>query len=468
MPSLRSRGGIGSSYREESLDARDLTGLWVSFVVGMPVVLVGLRLMAAPAAGGMGFSGSQLLLMVPVGVLLGVGLIAATAFSAAQVSERTVVLLRPSVGILGSWLYLPIGLVFFVAWSALELAIAGRSLTVAVELLGGPAINRTAGTIGVAVVAALLLFLGPRLVARTWVRWFAFWAGLAVMLLLTWQVASEVDLAALLEQRPAPHFWLGVDLIVGASVLFFPLVADTARFAADENAAASSIGAGFGVPALIALLLGGLTAVAITGAEPTPVGMVASVFGSAAGVFGGLLALFWVLAAEPDQPFAFLYSAAASVEQVLSRVALWIPGLLLTVVAVIVAIFVDANTLVDLLGLVLSALVPLLGVFLADFYVVRRRSYLSDALYKRRGVYKGVNFYALPSLILGFLLYQWIDPTGPSWWVDAVENLIPGGSPASTAGVPPVIMTLVFAFSLYALLGRWRIKQAFYMSHLRF
>jgi cytosine/uracil/thiamine/allantoin permease len=108
-----------------------------------------------------------------------------------------------------------------------------------------------------------------------------------------------------------------------------------------------------------------------------------------------------------------------------------------------------------------------MGVFLADFFFVRKLSYLSDSLYDVRGAYRGVNLYALPSLIFGFVIYQWIAPTGPGGWVDFVEQLIPGGSPGEVAGVPPVMITLMFSFSLYALLGRWRIEEAYYMSKLR-
>ena len=110
---------------------------------------------------------------------------------------------------------------------------------------------------------------------------------------------------------------------------------------------------------------------------------------------------------------------------------------------------------------------PLLGVFLADFFIVRGRSYLSDSLFDPRGAYGRINIYALPSVILGFVLYQWIAPAGPEGWVEWVEQLIPGRSPVEAAGVPPVIITLVFSFALYALLGRWRIEEAYYMSKLR-
>ena len=461
IPSFR------SPPQHEPLDTAELTGLWVSFAVGLPLLLVGVRLMSGSSVGGLGLSGSQLLLVVPIGVLLGVGLLAAVAYAAATVSEKTAVMIRPALGMVGSWLFMPVSVAFFVGWASLELEVAGRSLAAASALFDGPVVDRSWGTIIVAVLSAFFLVLGPQLVVRSWVKWFAFWAGLGVMLLLVWRVVADVDLALMLEQAPGAHFWLGVDLVVGGAVIFFPLVADTARFAPDQGTAASSVGAGYGVPALIAILLGGLAAATSGVTEPTPMGVVADFFGSSAGVFGAVLAILWIFGAEADQPFAFLYSASSSIQAVIARAPIWAGGIPLLALSAVLSLLVESALLTELLGLLLSILIPVLGVFLADFFFVRRRSYLSDSLYDIRGAYRGVNIWALPSLIIGFILYQWIAPVGPAPWVDFVEQLIPGSSPAEAAGVPPVMITLMFSFSLYALLGRWRIEEAYYMSKLR-
>lgn len=441
--------------------------MWVSFVIGAPLVLIGFRLMANSAVGGLGFSGSQLLLVVPIGVLLGVGLLVAVAYAAATISEPTAVVLRPSLGIVGASLLVPILVAFLVSWAAVELEVAGRAVAAAFELAGGPVVEPWVGTVGVALLAAIFLIIGPQLLVRTWIKWLALWVGLAVMLALVWRIVADLDLAKMLEQSPGEHFWLGVDLVVGAAVFFFPLVADTARFARDQSSAASSIGAGYGVPALIALLLGGLAAAAAGVGEPTSAGMVAAVFGSSAGVLGAVLAVFWVVGAEADQPFAFLYSASTAIQTLVARAPIWLSGIGLVAIAAAGAVLVTSSLWSELIALILSILVPVLGVFLADFFIVRGRSYLSDSLHDRRGAYRRINIYALPSVILGFVLYQWIAPAGPEGWVNWVEQLIPGRSPVETAGLPPVIITLVFSFALYAVLGRWRIEEAFYMSRLR-
>jgi NCS1 family nucleobase:cation symporter-1 len=458
---------FGPLYQDESLDTTELTGLWVSFAIGSPLILVGIRLMADTSVGGLGFSGSQLLLVVPIGVLIGVGLLASVAYVSALITDRTAILVRPSLGIVGSWAFVGAASFFLMCWAVVELKVAGRSLSAAVSLFGGPTLDEWVGILVVALLSMLFLVAGPQRTVRTWVKWFAFWVGLTVMLVLVWQAVADADLAALLGQSPGRHFWLGVDLVVGGAVFFFPLVADTARFAHDQGTAASSVGAGYGVPALIALLLGGLAAAAGGAVDSTPAGLVAEFFGSSVGAFAAVLALLWVLGGQADQPFAFLYSISASLQGLVSRLPIWASGVVLVAGAAALAVLVDAGFWLDMIALLMAFLVPVLGVFLADFFVVRRRSFLSDSLYDMRGAYRGVNWYALPSVVLGFILFQWIAPAGPEGWVRFVEQLIPGSSPADAAGVPPVMITLLFSFISYALLGRWRIEEAYYMSKLR-
>ncbi|MDH3259950.1 MAG: hypothetical protein OEM84_03150, partial [Acidimicrobiia bacterium] len=103
------------SRQDESLDATELTGLWVSFAIGVPLVLVGIRLMTGTAAGGLALSGSQLLLVVPIGVLLGVALLGAVAYASAIISDRTAVVIRPALGMVGSWLFVPVAVAFLIS-----------------------------------------------------------------------------------------------------------------------------------------------------------------------------------------------------------------------------------------------------------------------------------------------------------------------------------------------------------------
>jgi len=89
-------------------------------------------------------------------------------------------------------------------------------------------------------------------------------------------------------------------------------------------------------------------------------------------------------------------------------------------VSTIGALTIDLAHYLDFLYLLGSCFVPLFGVLLADWLVAGMR-------YRRDDFFTAPAF--RPALIgawvAGFALYQWLQPVGPSWWTDVVENAHP-------------------------------------------
>ncbi|MDH3539991.1 MAG: hypothetical protein OEP52_08360, partial [Acidimicrobiia bacterium] len=96
------------------------------------------------------------------------------------------------------------------------------------------------------------------------------------------------------------------------------------------------------------------------------------------------------------------------------------------------------------------------------------KRYLADGLYQRGGFYKGVNLIGLATLVGSFGLQQWIKPVGPELWLDAAVDLVPGmGTWSAEYGVPAVLLSMVVAFGLYAVMGRWWIAEWESVARLR-
>lgn len=449
------------------LTVQDFTALWAFFLIGLPVLLAGAELMAPPAQGGLGFSVGQLVLATLIGALVGSFFMALAGWVGAYNGVPTAVLIRPSLGVAGGYLLVILNLVFLVGWAALELGVAGRAVNLGLIDLTGSHIGMW-GVLVPAVPAALMLVSGPRLVAVWWVRRFAVWPALALFLFLLWRLVSEIDLAALLAEPRAPGFWAGVDLVAALAILFFPLVADTARLVSDESSAASGAGVGFGVSAILLLLVGGALVKGPGMGGVGPADVLGAVVGTGATVAWVVL-LLWVLLAEADQAFAFLYSAGVTSQTVLERLPAWVPGVLLLVVAGLLGISLEDTVLLGFLELLLAVYVPLFGIFLADFFVVRGRRYNLDAMYRREGPYRGINTIALLPLLIGFVLYQWIDPSGPLAWEELVRSALPGGRGlgAHLPGLPPAFLSLLVSFGLYAVVGRWRVEEEVYVHSIK-
>ena len=66
---------------------------------------------------------------------------------------------------------------------------------------------------------------------------------------------------------------------------------------------------------------------------------------------------------------------------------------------------------------------PLFGVLAADWYVLARRRYDVDAMYRADGPYRGVRWPAVLVWLLGFLVYNWINPGTVTAWVSLVQDL---------------------------------------------
>jgi cytosine/uracil/thiamine/allantoin permease len=102
------------------------------------------------------------------------------------------------------------------------------------------------------------------------------------------------------------------------------------------------------------------------------------------------------------------------------------------------------------LFLVGSVFVPLFGVLIADYFVNARRRIDTSELFSRHGRYwyaGGVRIAALIPWLLGFAVYHWILPTGPSVWVDAITSI--SGSPLAdrfgwlSASIPSFLVSFL-------------------------
>ncbi len=439
------------------LSAVDITAWWAAMTIGIPAVVVGYRI-GSSAAGGFGLTPGQLLLVIPLGVVITVGLLWLAARPAGAYTEGTLVLLRPSLGFLGAWAYLPVHLVIIVVLAALELRLVGVAIAGGLEKLG-VLVPVWLPVVAAGAITITVLALGLQ-TARRLLRAVGFWGGLAVGLWALWQFASSATLTEVAARPPSPYAWRAVDLIMGLAALYFPFIADSGRLVRDDRAVAPGIGSGFGVAALVALLAGGLAGVATTGSLDPESALLALAGGGT--VAAGLLLIAWALAGEADQPALMLLPGTEATADLFRDLRPEFLRVGVPLVATALAVAVGGEDLFGVVSTVITLLVPLLGVFLADALLVHRNGYLSDGLYNPRGAYRGFNIPAYPALLAGFVMYQWASPYGGDWWVSFVNTW-----PGAPLGLPPVLTSLAVSFAVYGVLARFFRRQEVYISKLR-
>jgi purine-cytosine permease-like protein len=191
--------------------------------------------------------------------------------------------------------------------------------------------------------------------------------------------------------------------------------------------------------------LGALLALSQGLAEPT------AIFTAiAAGGVGSAVALLALTVDEADEPFANVYSAAVSIQNLLPAVSQRLLIVIVAATATVGALFVDIIAYETFLFLLGSFFVPLFGVLAADFLL-------------GAGPPVAVRWSGLGAWAAGFALYQWIQPTGPEWWTELVADLPGAGEVTIGASLPAFALAfLLYAGvrSAHAPLGRRRARLA--------
>jgi purine-cytosine permease-like protein len=162
-----------------------------------------------------------------------------------------------------------------------------------------------------------------------------------------------------------------------------------------------------------------------------------------AGGFAAIVALFALLVTETDEAFANVYSAAVSLQNIAPRASQKLLLVLVTATATLGALVIDLVSYQSFLLLLGSVFVPLFAVILADWLSVGRR-------YSQSDVFGTPNWRLglIGAWIAGVALYQWLYPTGPSWWVDLVANVNP-----PDWGVGATVPSFVVSFGLAAVVA---------------
>ena len=327
-------------------------------------------------------------------------------------------LMRAPLGQRGSLLPTGINVLQGVGWTIFELlVIATAAAALSDELFGFRA--QWLWTIVFGACALVLALLGPIGFVRRFIRRFAVWAVPLALVYLTWWALDGADLGALwdAEGEGGLSVWQGADVVVGITVSWVPYAADYTRFSKTTRGAFAGTGLGYFVPDAWLLALGAV--LVLSRGLDDPAALPAAVV---AGGFAAIVALFALLVTETDEAFANAYSAAVSLQNAFPRAPQALLIVLVTGVATLGALVIDMGSYQSFLLLLGSVFVPLFAVLLADWLV-------AGAHYATADVFDSPPWRAglIGAWIAGFALYQWLFPTGPSWWVDARGGAEPAG-----------------------------------------
>jgi nucleobase:cation symporter-1, NCS1 family len=410
----------------------DSLALWGNLGISLLVIVAGTYLVP-------GLSLKDALLAVLVGGLLGNAMLATAGLIGAQARVPAMVLLRAPLGRRGSYLPTVLNVLQNVGWSTFELIVIGT----AAAALSEKAFGFGARPLWIVAFGALTLvfaLLGPIGFVRKWVRKFALWVVIASLVYLTWWTLDGAHLSKLWSQPGTGDmtFWGGVDLVIAMPASWLPLVADYTRFSRDRRSAFVGSGLGYLIPNLWLFALGALLLLSRNLGDPTDL-----LTAIAGGGLAGALVLLALTVDETDEPFANVYSAAVSIQNVLPRASQRVAIVVVSVVCTGLAIAIDLRQYQTFLILLGAAFVPLFAVLLAD-WLLARRSYGTAQIFEA----PALRLELVAAWLAGFCLYEWLSPYGPAWWISLVEKTHPHASPWGGASLPAFALSFVLALGL--------------------
>ncbi len=205
---------------------------WSSLGAGLLVMLAGSLLVPA-------LSLQDAILATLIGTAIGNIPLVLSGVIGSKYTIPTMVSVRPSFGIRGSYVATILNLIQLVGWTAFEIVIMAKAAdTISSAMIGYSSVPFWAVIFSVICVA--MAIGGPLALIRHWLEKFAIWIVYGTSVWVAYSIMSRhtlFDLLSIKAQGGLP-FLLAVDLVIAMPISWMPLAADYMRFSKNTRAAA--------------------------------------------------------------------------------------------------------------------------------------------------------------------------------------------------------------------------------------
>ena len=396
--------------KHKMLGGLDYFILWSSLGVGLLVLSAGSFLSEA--------SFLDAIFAIIVGSAAGSILLALAGKIGSDHGIPSLITMRPAFGIRGSYLPATLNILQLLGWTTFEIMIMAR----AAYMLTGSIMPYYSWAAIFGVIVALLGITGPLNVARQWIGKFAVWIAYGTSAIIIFNLINSADTAALVSSPGGGlSFFSALDLVIAMPVSWMPLVADYNRFSKKSKSALWGTFIGFTMTNIL-FYFGGI----LLGTSD----ILAIVVAIQAMFFGFLMLL--LIVDEADNAFADVYSASVSTQDIFPKISQKHLIVGFTALSAVLAMVVSIEQYELFLLLIGAVFVPLFGVVLTDYYIVKRQKYTEQMLYVPQNRL-GIRVPAIIAWTLGALLNYILSPLSPIYipQLPAIGATIPSLAAAS-------------------------------------
>jgi len=417
---------IGSGQR--TLSGLDYFLLWAGVAISLAEIWAGGFL--APMGFWLG------IFAVLLGHIIGNTFMALGGIIGSEHGIMSMVSVRPSFGIRGSNLAAVLNIIQLIGWASIMLIIGGRAGAMLGKSMGGILASNHFWIVAIGLGTLLWAQMTGNPIWRIMQKLTVIGLLLVIVLMSGVTVDEFGSRVFGVEPQEMP-FMIGLDLVIAMPISWMPLVADYSRFSRRTAPAFWNTWLGYFLISSWMYALG-LTATLVAGASD-PGTLILQLMGK---IGLAVPALIMVVFSTITTGFPDVYSAACSTLNISQRFSsksiVWAAG----IISILVALVFPMEQYENFLFLIGAMFVPLFGVVLTDYFLIRGRRLDTENLYRREGKYwyiKGFNGIALICWALGFFVYELI----------ALMKYPIGGSMPS----------LLIAGLCYYFITRWRQKR---------
>ncbi len=361
-----------------------------------------------------------------VGSVLGGLILGATLVLGARTGAPAMVLLRGLLGARTSALPTALNILQCFGWAIFELV----TISLGLQSLSHGHLARWACILAAGVVTTALTIrpLG-------WIRALRKYVSVLVLLALVVLAIGLLHRHGTRLTGSWTGFWLAVDSAMALTISWVPLGADYSRHSRSAGAAFAGGFAGYGVTQVACLLIG-LVALSQVGEDGN------RIFDLFIGLPLGTIAFAVLVIRETDQSFANVYSTAISIQNLRPGWDRRVLSVAIGAVTTVLALSLNINDYQNFLYLIGSVFIPLSGALVAGWLRTSWRDWdISIDAPSRPGM--------LAAWLIGFVLYQLINPGSISYWSDfwtrAGTDLHLLGHPWLSASIASFVVSVLLA-----------------------
>lgn len=393
--------------------------LWSSLGVGLLVFSAGSFLSETPFY--------HALLAIMIGSIAGSVLLSMAGKIGSDHAVPSLIGIRPAFGLYGSYLAAVLNIIQLIGWTTFEILILSK----AAEQLTNMHVTFVWNII-FGVIITLLGIFGPLFLVKQWLSKFAIWIVYASSAIIIVTLLFQNLPNVMSGEDKDMSFFVALDIVIAMPISWMPLVSDYNRFAKTSKGAFIGTLIGFSITNII-FYVGGLL---------FGVGDISSIIISIQAILSGFILLVMIVD-EIDNAFADIYSAAISSQSIFHNLNQRHLIIGFSIVSTILAIFVSIEGYEQFLFLIGALFIPLFGVLLTDYFVIKRGKYQNDMMYGNKII--KIGYPAIIAWAIGAVLYYLLSQLSPIYL-------------AQLPTIGSTIPSLIISSLLYLLLAKLNLK----------